>query len=174
MKQKLLSIFVLIMSGTFGLSVFAADDWENTLKTEFVNKHIEFNPIPFSIPFKQIYPDFNRVKIAIAKKDNWKLDSGFSFVYNKNDPTEYFLYNQVGELIKFLLDRFNYKIMSEDDIVKYIVPVISLTEVRKISDAEYYLFTGDTFFDSKSGYILRTMEDGSIKNIEEKMELESK
>ncbi|MCH8079622.1 MAG: hypothetical protein IIA06_07580 [Proteobacteria bacterium] len=171
MKQKLLSIFILIMSVTYGLSAFAADDWENALKTEFVNKYIKFNPIPFTIPFKQTYPDFNRIKIAIAK-DNWTHDSGFSFVYNKNDPTEYFLYNQVGELIKFLLDRYDYKIMNEDDIVKYFVPVISLTEIRKISDAEYYLFTGDTFFDSKSGYILQTSADGTVENIEEKMKLE--
>ena len=78
----------------------------------------------------------------------------------------------MGELIKFLLDRYDYKIMNEDDIVKYFVPVISLTEIRKISDAEYYLFTGDTFFDSKSGYILQTSADGTVENIEEKMKLE--
>lgn len=143
---------------------------EKKLKAEFVNKHIEFNPIPFSIPFKQIYPDFNRIKIVITK-ENWTQDSGFSFVYNKGDPAEYYLYSQVGELIQFLLDRHNYKIMSEDDIVKYIVPVISLTEIRKITDTEYYLFTGETFFDSKSGYVLKTIANGSIKSIEEKTEL---
>ncbi|PCJ30155.1 MAG: hypothetical protein COA90_10250 [Gammaproteobacteria bacterium] len=165
--KKNLSRIILILAATYGLSVFAADDWEKELKAEFVNKHIEFNPIPFSIPFKQIYPDFNRIKIAITK-ENWTQDSGFSFVYNKGVPTEYYLYSQVGELIKFLLDRYNYKIMSEDDIVKYIVPVISLTEIRKITDTEYYLFTGETFFDSKSGYILKTIANGSVKSIEKK------
>lgn len=168
--KKFLSRIILILAATYGLSVFAADDWEKELKAEFVNKHIEFNPIPFSILFKKIYPDFNRIKISITK-ENWTQDSGFSFVYNKGAPTEYYLYSQVGELIQFLLDRYNYKIMSEDDIVKYIVPVISLTEIRKVTDTEYYLFTGETFFDSKSGYILKTIANGSVKSIEEKMEL---
>jgi len=168
--KKFLSGIILILAAIHTLSVFAADDWKKELKAEFVNKHVELNPIPFSIPFKQIYPDFNRIKISITK-ENWTQDSSFSFVYNKDAPTEHYLYSQVGELIKFLLNRYNYKIISEGDIVKYIVPVISLTEIIKITDTEYHLLTGEAFFDSKSGYILKTIANGSVKSIEREMKL---
>ncbi len=159
------------MSSTFGIPVLADEDWEKTLKAEFVDKYIEFNPIPFTIPFKQTYPDFSRVNIAITD-DNLTHHTGFTFIYNENDPAEYFFYRYVGDLIKFLLDKYEYKILHEKDIVKYIVPVVGLTEIRKITDTEYYLFTGDTFFNSRSGYILTTSADGTVESIEEKMELE--
>ncbi len=173
MKKRLLSIFILITCVTYGLPASSTDDWENRLKKEFVNRYIEFNPIPFKIPFKKLYPDFNRIKVAIAK-DYYTWDSGFLIIYNKNNPEEYFLYSQTSELVQFLLNRYNFKITSEDDIVKYITPIVDLTEIRKNSDTEYYLFTGETFFDSRRGYILQTKTDGAIKSMVMKMELDSK
>lgn len=170
MKKKFLYFMLLTIFSAYGLTAFAEDRWKESLKSDIVDNHIEFNPIPFSIPFKKIYPDFNRMKISITK-DNWSHNLGFSVLYNKNNPEEYFLYRENDELIKFLLNKNNYKITSKNDIVKYISPVINLTEIHKISDTEYHLLNGKTFFDSKSGYILKIMENGEVKSIEEKMEL---
>lgn len=171
--RKLYSKVFLIVLLMCSFPAFPEERWDQILKQKFINDYIELKPAPFDMAVKKLYPDFARVRVSFVR-DNSVESWGILFIYNKNNPNENFLYRGDEELAKILLNRYGYKVKSEGDVAKYITPIINITEAQKISDTKYYLFTGETFFESKSGYLLETSKEGIIENVEKKLRLDEK
>lgn len=171
MKTLYYYVFVILIFLFYGHSAYSEEDWQNAVKTEMVNKHIELNAVPFSIPFQKIYPGFSRAKISLKVNDHATQGLDVFVIYNEIKPRDNLLYNNIEELVKFLVRRHGLKLKEKKDVEKYITPIISITEIKEVSRNEYHLFTGKTFFDSRSGYILKTTIDGEVKSVSEKLEL---